>query len=338
MRILRVYLAALLFVGVINTVGCSDGGGNDGFVLYPQGPTLAPAADITVANAQGVAATVVRAAEKLSDFATKIGGQIFPSLPSAPNLLSSNSKYEFIESRTPSGLAVTDTCASSGKVTVDPYYDWNKFDLAFNACDDGDGYTLNGSLSVTQRPVDGDPHTDVFQLGYEVSAISFTVTSDVESYTVPSVVLELRWDSVSFPEVALTASGALSGNSQGNVYKFGPWGGFLANQFLMLNADTSVSETQRGTYGRVSLESAFLGGAINYEIIVPLQAPDGQDPESGEILISEGLGGFLTSEDEKPGTIRFVIESSASVRLDIDADGDGIVDDFQYTTWAALRS
>jgi hypothetical protein len=37
------------------------------------------------------------------------------------------------------------------------------------------------------------------------------------------------------------------------------------------------------------------------------------------------------------GAIRIVIESSASVRLEIDADGDGTVDDYQYTTWPALR-
>ena len=76
------------------------------------------------------------------------------------------------------------------------------------------------------------------------------------------------------------------------------------------------------------MRSAFSAAYISYEVIVPLQAPDGQDPESGEILVSGGDGN---------GTVRIVIESSASVRLEIDADGDGIVDDYQYTTWAALR-
>ena len=76
------------------------------------------------------------------------------------------------------------------------------------------------------------------------------------------------------------------------------------------------------------MKSAVLGDYISYEIIVPLQAPDGQDPESGEILISGG---------DENGTIRIVIESSATVRLEVDLDGDGIVDDTQYTTWAALQ-
>ncbi len=76
------------------------------------------------------------------------------------------------------------------------------------------------------------------------------------------------------------------------------------------------------------MRSDILGSNISYEIIVPLQASDGQDPVSGEILVSGGDGN---------GTVRIVIESSASVRLEIDADEDGVVDDYQYTTWAALN-
>ena len=73
------------------------------------------------------------------------------------------------------------------------------------------------------------------------------------------------------------------------------------------------------------MKSDFLGDNLDYETIVPLQATDNQDPESGEILVTGS------------GTVRIVIESGASVRLEIDVDGDGTVDDYQYTTWPALR-
>jgi hypothetical protein len=69
----------------------------------------------------------------------------------------------------------------------------------------------------------------------------------------------------------------------------------------------------------------FLGDNLDYETIVPLQAADNQDPETGEILVTGS------------GTVRIVIGSSASVRLEIDVDGDVTVDDYQYTTWPALR-
>jgi hypothetical protein len=78
-----------------------------------------------------------------------------------------------------------------------------------------------------------------------------------------------------------------------------------------------------------NLQSSILGGSISYDITVPLQTPDGQNPELGEILISGG---------KENGTVRVVIESSISVRLEIDSDGDGSVDDYQYTTWEALQN
>lgn len=76
------------------------------------------------------------------------------------------------------------------------------------------------------------------------------------------------------------------------------------------------------------MSSTFLGGSIYYDTIVPLQATDNQAPESGEILIDGGTG---------KGTVRIVIESASSVRLEIDTNGNGTIDDYLYTTWAALR-
>ena len=96
-----------------------------------------------------------------------------------------------------------------------------------------------------------------------------------------------------------------------------------------VNADISVSTTLAEVgEAQMLAKQASLDGYINYETIVPLQAPDGQIPESGEVLVSNGPANE---------TIRIVIESSASVRLEIDLEGDSVVDDIQYTTWAALR-
>jgi hypothetical protein len=60
----------------------------------PDPPPPAPHVDITIANTQDVSATVVRVDDQAFDFATKIGGLVFPTPPAAPDLLSSNSKFE----------------------------------------------------------------------------------------------------------------------------------------------------------------------------------------------------------------------------------------------------
>jgi hypothetical protein len=134
--------------------------------------------------------------------------------------------------------------------------------------------------------------------------------------------LFLDWDSLDFPVVVLTASPNLVLGSQADDYSWNLGGGHS----LTVNADTSIPTTL--SEARSLMKSAVLGDYISYEIIVLLQASDGQDPESGEILVSGGSGN---------GTIRIVIESSTSVRLDIDSDGDGAVDAIQYAPWAMLK-
>ena len=334
MRTLRGFVAfAVVVVGVVSTVGSGGGSGYD--VNGPTGPPSIqppPAVDITTANAQDVAATVVQDVDQVFDFAGTIGGQIFPSLPSAPDLLSSNSKFELFETAVATGAPATGACAVSGAVTVsgDPGNNpvslsvQDAFHLVFDTCDDGDGYSLDGSFSAIVTQLGGDPRTDVFGLSYDVQTVTVTVAFDDDTQmTASGCCFSLTWDSLGFPVTVLSLSPyAVVLSTQADEYSL--FGGVYSRT---VNADISVSTTL-AEVGEATLQShASLDGYVKYETVVPLQAPDGQDPASGEILISETAAN---------GTIRIVIESSASVRLDIDADGDGTVDDTQYTTWAAL--
>ena len=269
---------------------------------------------------------------KFFGVSTMIGGQIFPSPPATPDLLSSNSKFEFIAAVAATGETRTDTCVVSGAVTVSsspwnvpsPLSEGDRFDLVFDTCDDGDGYTLDGSFSLSVRGLDDDARTDVFRFRYELLNMTLIVTSGVDNHATLSApyLFVLDWDSLDFPVVVLTASPNLRLGTQADDYSsnLGGW------HSLTVNAGISIPATLGEA--RSLMKSAVIGDYISCDIIVPLQAPDGQDPESGEILVSGGDGN---------GTVCIVIESSARVRLEIDTDGDGIVDDFQYTTWAALK-
>ncbi len=346
MRILRVLLALTLVVaGVVSTIGSGAGGNSVDEIVEEMGgpgsfaglPDTSPPdiawVDITVANAQDVSATVVGAADRFSDVAAVIGAQIFPSPPSAPDLLSSNSKFELFATVAATGEPVTETCAVSGSVIVSGHPDNDSvslspadyFTLVFDACDDGNGYTLDGSFSLYVGELVGDPRSDLFRLRYALRDMTLTIASDADNYTASNGIW-LSFDSLSFPVIVLTSDDpdSLQLSYQADVYSWHWW--YLGSQSLVINADTAISATLSEAKKTV-VESAFLSGSISYETIVPLQSPDGQNLESGEILVDG---------DEGNGTIRIVIESSASVRLDIDSDGDGIVDDIQYTTWAAL--
>jgi len=155
------------------------------------------------------------------------------------------------------------------------------------------------------------------------------VTAGADSYLAASSGQRfiLKWDSLAFPVVVLTATpGNLQVSTQAGADSWYWLSDQAGEHSLTVNADISIPTTR--VDARESQMYSDYFGDISYEIIVPLQAPGGQDPESGEIMISGGSGNV---------TIHIVIESSVSVRLEIDADGDGTVDDYHYTTWSALR-
>jgi hypothetical protein len=336
MTIVRLLAAfAVVVFGVVTTVGSGGGGGENlsgpTGPLSPPPPIEPPWVDINIANAQDVSAKVVQDADQVFEFATTIGGQIFPSLPAAPDLLSSNSKFELFETTLATGEPATDTCALSGTVTVsgDPGNDpvslseQDVFDLAFDSCDDGNGYSLNGNFSVTVTQLTGDLRTDVFDLSYELSNVAITVAYRDDTHTTSSgASFFLTWDSLRFPVtvLALTADRlALSTQTDDYVLLRGA-------HARTVNADISVSTTlAEVSDAQLLANQASLDGYVNYETVVPLRAPEGHAPESGEMSV------YTAYE-----TIRITIESSASVRLEIDVDDDSVVDDIQYTTWAAL--
>jgi hypothetical protein len=154
--------------------------------------------------------------------------------------------------------------------------------------------------------------------------MSLTVTSGVNNDVTLSApyLFYLDWNSLDFPVVVLTAWPNLMLGTPADDYSWNLGGGHS----LTVNADMSIPATT--TEARSLMKSAVFGDYISYEILSPLQAAGGQNPESGEILISGGAGN---------GSIRMVIESSTSVRLEIDVEGDGAVDDYQYTTWEVLK-
>jgi hypothetical protein len=199
------------------------------------------------------------------------------------------------------------------------------FDLVFNACDDGDGYALDGSFSAIVDQLVGDSRTDVFNLVYELSSVTVAVTFDDDTHTTSNGLrIRLTWDSIEFPVTVLSLDPyELQLTSQTDVYYL-----LRGVHSQTVSADSSVT-TKLVEIGTAKLDSRSNDGAvIYYKTTVPLQATDGQDVESGEILVSQ----LFRNE-----TIRIVIESSTSVRLDIDFDGDGFIDDSQYTTWIALH-
>lgn len=75
-----------------------------------------------------------------------------------------------------------------------------------------------------------------------------------------------------------------------------------------------------------TLDSSDLGGAVDFSTPVSFEGFDNNFPSAGSLLV-EGDGGTsarLTALDE------------VNVRIELDTDGDGAVDETIDTTWQAL--
>jgi hypothetical protein len=334
MKIIRIVIAfSLVVAGVISTVGSGGGGSWDSccFGEWPNtglDPSPITWVNITSSNALDVSAEVVQAVHQMFDVAATMGGQVFPNPLATPNVLSGHSKFVLFDTVVASGEPVTDACAVSGTVTLsgNPTNDPvamsvnDAFSLVFDSCDDGDGYSIDGGFSLKVMELSGDPWTDVFRIRYSLWDIELTVASDGGNYTASANGFALARDSLAFPVIALTSSFySLQLSSLDDVY-------FIASENLSLTANVDISPINKVLEASTSrMKSDFLGDSLSYETILPLTEADNANPESGEILVTGN------------GTVRIVIESSTSVRLEIDADSDGVVDDYQYTTWAALQ-
>ena len=75
------------------------------------------------------------------------------------------------------------------------------------------------------------------------------------------------------------------------------------------------------------MDSRLLGGSVDYETPVAIRATGDNEPYTGEVLV--------TGADDS--TVRIVIVDSTSVTLEVDTNGDGVVDEYIDTTFAALN-
>jgi len=75
-----------------------------------------------------------------------------------------------------------------------------------------------------------------------------------------------------------------------------------------------------------TLTSSAFAGSATFETVKPFLSVDGSFPSMGELVIHGANG----------ATIRVVALDGTFVRLEIDDDGDGVVDARVDATWAEL--
>lgn len=313
----RLLAVSILMAAVIT--GCGGGGGNNGTV--DTGPTLA----ITADNGEAVAAAVTTGVLAMFEITEGVEGPILEPTAGTLSLLRKIGKMPRIFYQVP--VQGTEPCDVSGSVSLsgdlaDPttITEGDTITGVFDNCDDGDGFLIDGVLALTVAGVEGDIFSDVFRLTLDMVLTNLTVTSDGESIAGDGD-LDYTLDTLNFPAIMTALSGTeLSIAAAGESVIF-------RNFDQTLEANPGVVPTPYAAEANGRLDSSLLGGSVDYDTVVTIQASgDDNPPYTGEILVT----GATSSQ------VRIVVAGEEVVSLEIDVNGDGVVDEFIDTTWAAL--
>lgn len=314
--------AGILTAFVTGCGGGGGGGGDDG--TGDTGPTLA----ITTDNGEAVSTTVVTGVLAMFEVSEGAGGPIVGPTAGTVSVLQKTGGMPGRVFQVP--VQGTEPCDVSGTVSLsgnlaDPttLTEGDTITAVFDGCDDGDGFLIDGRLAMTVAAVEGDIFfDDVFLLTMDMVLTDLTVTAEGESVSADGD-LVYTLDALDFPAIAIALSGdSLSVTEAGRTISFRNF-----DQTLEVNPGMVPTSFIARANGR--LRSSALGGSVDYETVAPIRA-SGEDnpPYTGEVLVS----GANSSQ------VRIVVVSVETVRLEIDVQGDGVVDEYIDTTWAALSS
>ena len=230
----------------------------------------------------------------------------------------------------PSQLLATSSgnfdCAVSGTVDIDITVasalvptEGDVYALSFSACDEGAGAVVDGSMIITITDLDGDFDSGEFLLGASLELSAFQVTEAGETSgangTV-TIVFDTRTPSISTITVSTSA---LATSSEGTAE-------------AVTNLTVTISEDESAFPSAVSVDTSFtissprIGGEVLVSTSLSLQSSGDEYPYVGELRIT-GAGNSV---------IVLIALDSNLVRLEIDIDGDGALDETIETTWDEL--
>jgi hypothetical protein len=307
------------------------GGNSDG------GPLPVDYAVITGENAPDVAAAVLGASLEgapLGEYAQLLALSGSLSTP-PPNGSSSSAGGALAKAAVllgkgatgPSTSPITPTtspCSVGGTVTLSgdisstqTLTPGDTISFEFAQCDDG-VTVVSGMFELTIAAFAGDLVSGSVSLEVGTTLVDFHVTENGVTSASLDGDVTLGLDLTASPSIGITASSSGLDVSNGTaVYT-------LENYAFSETSDSVTGAYTRTVSGR-AWSSAF-SGAVDFETSLTLESFDAGFAYTGRIEVS----------GERGATITIVVLDSTAIRLEVDEDGDGIVDQSIDTTWDAL--
>jgi hypothetical protein len=312
----------LIFVviGLSALVGC--GGGSTTAPSGTGNTGSGNLATITTENAKAIAGVAAQTALE-NDFFVDIVSQSLPVFSSG----SQQTLSSVLKMAGPSNLSAAISglvdCAVFGTVDIDlsvanplTLSAGDVFGFMFTSCDQGTGSVASGGVAVTITAIGGDFTTGEFLLGMslEVTALSITENGETTSAT-GTIGIEI--DNTMPPIRTITVSiGALATSSAGMT-------DVITNMTVTITEDDSMFPTGVTVETSFTVSSPGIGGDIVVSTSIALQSSGSEYPFVGELRIMAAGNSVIV----------LIALGGGSVRLEIDIDGDGAMDNSVDTTW-----
>lgn len=178
------------------------------------------------------------------------------------------------------------------------------------------GVTMNGSISLSNVSVTGDEFSPPYSLQFTLQATNFSV-------------------SVSGETVVMSGDGTISESSSGGINYTSVSGNGIeitagGESLTLTDYDIQETETPATSAYSISINatisSSGLGGSVTVRTDVALTGVGDFDPDSGRVIC---VGAGNTS-------VTLIVVDSIDVQLEVDQNGDGIIDETLSSAWANL--
>ncbi len=310
----RAFYAGLFSAGFIWLAGC-DGG--DDVTFTPPPPALVR---ISSRNAETITYAVVRATRGAANLVDLGGAQLLPPAAALARIAAPAGGFAGLAELGPD----TRDCVGGGTLTwsgnladPDTLTPGDTLTLVFEACVDAQGNELDGQLDLEIVSVSGDLLGGLFEVRAAARFTALTLTAESLTQRADGeAALEL--DTASPPVTRAAVSGTrlvlLEGETRYELASFA----VESTRNELLDTDT-LSTT--GT-----LTSSLYSGRAEFVTVVPFRSQGENLPDTGELVIA--------GADNATITVRPL--DSQNVRLELDLDGNGSVDEIQDVSWADI--
>ena len=309
--------------GLLFLAGCGSDGGDD--------PVRAPLAAITTTNAPAIASAVVTASLAGGDLGSFVAfGPMDVSASSPKSARVYYSKVAEIQGAqmgallqqaqavalVPLGPEVSE-CTGGGTVTLSGNIaepatlspnDTITFDFA--SCVEGDT-TTNGQFSMRVTSFSGDPMSGVFSFAVTTTLTSFQIVVAGETATASGTVA-ISMSAAGSTLTTTVTSPSMSVGDGGSSHTLHDYSSVLALTSGSFTLDVSGS-----------LTSSDFSGTVDFDTTGLLQGMGDDYAFTGQWLITGANG----------ATIKVIVLDSTFLRLEVDSNGDGVVDATLDTRW-----